>query len=146
VSPTVLGHGEDTQVAMNAPPTLPLTVAEIMELFENPLHPYTNVLLSVVPAVEKIILTGTVSTLIDSPGGYRFHSRCFRGRYARRNIRFIIRIMSPTIRPHTCLRCQCPSLMLILYGLTRHLTRLKNSLYLVILVLPNLRQKSGHGG
>jgi len=61
----------------------PLTVAEIMELFANPLHPYTKMLLSAVPTVEtkegkkRIILEGTVSTPIDPPRGCRFRTRCF---------------------------------------------------------------------
>ena len=57
-----------------------LTVAEIMELFENPLHPYTKALLSAVPAVERkerIILEGTGPIPIGPPRGCRFHTRCF---------------------------------------------------------------------
>ena len=58
-------------------------VAETMELFDNPLHPYTKALLSAVPTVEakegkkRIILEGTVPTPIDPPRGCRFHTRCF---------------------------------------------------------------------
>jgi len=58
-------------------------VAETMELFENPMHPYTMALLSAVPTVakekgkERIILKGTVPTPIDPPKGCRFHTRCF---------------------------------------------------------------------
>jgi len=144
VSPTVLGHGEDTQVAMNASPTLPwrnpgdpypeilalpLTVAEIMELFENPLHPYTKTLLSAVPAVER---KGK-----NYPRGNGFHS--YRSSswlslpypvlYEKRedmrdgSIRFTIRIMPPMIRTHTRLRCQCSSLMFILHETTLRVDR-----------------------
>ncbi len=57
-------------------------IAETMELFENPLHPYTRALLSAIPTVAKqekqrIILKGTVPTPINPPEGCRFHTRCF---------------------------------------------------------------------
>lgn len=58
-------------------------IAATMELFENPVHPYTKALLSAVPTVgskkekERIILKGTVPTPIDPPKGCRFHTRCF---------------------------------------------------------------------
>lgn len=58
-------------------------VAETVELFENPLHPYTKALLSAIPGVgmkkreKRIILKGAVPTPIDPPQGCRFHPRCF---------------------------------------------------------------------
>ena len=57
-------------------------IAETMELFENPLHPYTRALLSAIPTVasqekKRIILKGTVPTPIDSTKGCGFHTRCF---------------------------------------------------------------------
>lgn len=58
-------------------------VAETMELFENPMHPYTKALLSAIPTLgrkeekKRIILKGTVPTPIDPPKGCRFHTRCF---------------------------------------------------------------------
>ncbi len=56
--------------------------AGTMELFEDPLHPYTRALLSAIPTVAKqekkrIILKGTVPTPIDPPKGCSFHTRCF---------------------------------------------------------------------
>ncbi|MGE5586223.1 MAG: ABC transporter ATP-binding protein [Bacillota bacterium] len=57
-------------------------VAPTDDLFENPLHPYTQALLSAIPSIERhrrrrrIILDGTVPTPIDPPLGCRFHPRC----------------------------------------------------------------------
>ncbi len=55
-------------------------VAPTEELFENPLHPYTQGLLSVVPdpRIKKPLkpLKGSVPSLLNPPGGCRFHPRC----------------------------------------------------------------------
>lgn len=53
------------------------------DLFENPLHPYTQALLAAIPRVrkvnrkERIILPGSVPSPIDPPSGCPFHPRCF---------------------------------------------------------------------
>ncbi len=55
-------------------------LAGVMELFGEPLHPYTEALLSSVPNIkldtELKIMGGQPPDLLNPPGGCRFHPRC----------------------------------------------------------------------
>ena len=53
-------------------------IANVIEIFKNPLHPYTKALLESIPRPGKEFksITGMVPNLINPPSGCRFHPRC----------------------------------------------------------------------
>ncbi len=57
-------------------------MADRIELFANPLHPYTQALMSAIPIPDphmrkqRILLAGDVPSPVNPPGGCRFHPRC----------------------------------------------------------------------
>jgi oligopeptide/dipeptide ABC transporter ATP-binding protein len=62
-----------------------MEMANVVDLFGAPLHPYTRGLMLSVPRIDQDIskfsnplkeISGTVPTLIDLPPGCKFHPRC----------------------------------------------------------------------
>jgi oligopeptide/dipeptide ABC transporter ATP-binding protein len=56
-------------------------LADVGELFANPLHPYTNGLMRAIPMLDRKMdrletIQGAVPDLIHPPSGCRFHPRC----------------------------------------------------------------------
>lgn len=77
---SVVRHISDRIAVMYLGQMMELGASEA--LFENPLHPYTQALLSAIPLpnprrhVKRVILEGDVPSPINPPEGCRFHTRC----------------------------------------------------------------------
>jgi len=56
--------------------------ADVADLFEKFLHPYTEALLNAVPVIDKssrkkrLILKGDIPSPVSPPSGCHFHPRC----------------------------------------------------------------------
>jgi oligopeptide/dipeptide ABC transporter ATP-binding protein len=97
----IVRHVSDRIAVMYLGVIVELAPADV--LYERPVHPYTEALLSAIPVIEteenggapreRIVLEGEVPSPVNPPSGCRFHPRC---RYATE----ICRVEQPPLVPH----------------------------------------------
>jgi peptide/nickel transport system ATP-binding protein len=77
---SVIEHMSDTVGVMYLGSLVEHAIAD--DLFNNPLHPYTEALLSAIPIADpdikmnRIILEGSLPSPANPPAGCKFHTRC----------------------------------------------------------------------
>lgn len=77
---SVVKHISDRIMVMYLGKAVEMTSAD--DLFDNPIHPYTQALLSAVPVAKpnskkvRVILEGDVPSPVNPPSGCVFHTRC----------------------------------------------------------------------
>ena len=75
-----------------------MEIATAQEIFDHPLHPYTQGLINCVPNIrveqkELVTMPGSPPDLVDPPVGCRFAPRCPK-------VMDICRVKSPSLREH----------------------------------------------
>jgi peptide/nickel transport system ATP-binding protein/oligopeptide transport system ATP-binding protein len=81
-----------------------IEIADVADLYANPLHPYTKALLDAVPASRpdrrraRTLLQGEPPSPIDPPHGCRFHPRCA---FAIARCRTEIPVLTPHAQGHS---------------------------------------------